>query len=155
MAPGALSSPKPSPRKATPSRVTTSVVTTVKNFLFNKSIKARPCRVVVRGYRHTYELDDGTVVHDLSCGAAVSSLGKVQERVFQAMIKQMRLGLSYVPSLAFDTKATLELAQFMITSTNGHMSKAIFYCSGIYTQSVHYLDPNLTSSQVLKHQKQH
>ncbi|CAO2652604.1 Nn.00g008870.m01.CDS01 [Neocucurbitaria sp. VM-36] len=130
MAPGALSSPKLSPRKAIPSRVSTSVVTTVKNFLFNKSIKVRSCRVVVRGYRHTYELDDGTLIYDLSCGAAVSSLGKVQERVIQAMIKQMRLGLSYVPSLAFDTKATLDLAQFMITSTNGHMSKAVFYCSG-------------------------
>ncbi|KAF1844368.1 aminotransferase, class III [Cucurbitaria berberidis CBS 394.84] len=129
MAPGALSTQSSKSRKSTPSRVS-AVATTIKNCLFNRSISVRPYRVVVRGYRHTYELGDGTKIDDVSCGACVSSLGRVQERVIQAMNKQMRLGLSYVPSLAFDTKAALDLAQFMITSTNGQMSKAIFYCSG-------------------------
>ncbi|KAJ4373362.1 hypothetical protein N0V83_003657 [Neocucurbitaria cava] len=144
MAPAALSSPNPSPRKVPPSRVT-SLVKTIKCFLFNKSVKVRKSRVVVGGYRHTYKLDDGTVVDDFSCGAAVSSIGKVQEPVIQVMKKQMRSGVVYVPSLAFDTKAALDLAQFMINSTNGHMSKAIFYCSGKNTQSSFKINPDKIS----------
>lgn len=130
MAPGALSPPKSSIRRSIPSGVT-AIPTTIRNsFLFNRSILLRPLRVVVRGRRHTYELEDGKKIEDFSCGAAVACLGRVQDHVIKVMMEQMELGLSYVPSLAFDTKATLDLAQFMIASTNGHMSKVIFYCSG-------------------------
>ena len=121
--------------------------------MFNRSVILRPSRVVVGGSHHTYVLQDGKKIDDFSGGAAVACLGRVQELVTKVVCKQMKLGLSYVPSLAFDTVATLDLAEFLIASTNGHMSKAIFYCSGNSTSNP-WGHGKLTFLQALKHQRQ-
>ncbi|KAF1833108.1 PLP-dependent transferase [Decorospora gaudefroyi] len=107
-----------------------TVKSTIRNCLFNKNISGRPLRVAIRGTRHSYEFNDGTVIYDASGGASVASLGRRQKRVEAGVMKQMQLGLSYVPSLAFDTPIVQNLAQCMIASTDGKMSKAIFFGSG-------------------------
>jgi adenosylmethionine-8-amino-7-oxononanoate aminotransferase len=98
--------------------------------LFNQNPSIRPPRVVDSEVRHTYKLQDGSSVHDFSSGAGVASLGRHQDRVEDAIVHQLRLGASYVPSLAFSTPIAEELARLMILSTGRKMNKAIFYCSG-------------------------
>jgi adenosylmethionine-8-amino-7-oxononanoate aminotransferase len=134
MAPGAIS-----PRRSSFSHFTSNpsgtISKAVKSCLFNKNTNTRPSRMVVGGLRHTYEFKDGTEIYDASSGAAVSSIGRRQERVEEAIMKQMRLGLSYVPALALDTDITMELAQRLISTTDGKMREAIFYCSGMQVSS--------------------
>jgi adenosylmethionine-8-amino-7-oxononanoate aminotransferase len=60
----------------------------------------------------------------------VSGIGHLSTRVEQVMIKTMKRGISYVTSMMFDTDVTENLARFLVTSTDGKMSKAVFYCSG-------------------------
>lgn len=75
-------------------------------------------------------LENGWDVLDASGGAAVTGIGHLSARVEQAMIKTLQSGLSYVSSLMFDTAITEKLARFLVTSTDGKMSKAVFYSSG-------------------------
>ena len=46
------------------------------------------------------------------------------------MIKTMTSGISYVTSMMFDTDVTENLARFLVNSTDGRMSKVVFYSSG-------------------------
>jgi adenosylmethionine-8-amino-7-oxononanoate aminotransferase len=119
-----------SPRRPTPHPVVKSFVTAVKSRLFNRSARSSPHRIV-SGSGNTILLGNGWKVLDASGGAAVSCIGRVNERVEKAMIKQMRLGLSYVSSMAFDTDVAEKLASFLTTSTNDEMSKVVFYSSGM------------------------
>jgi 4-aminobutyrate aminotransferase-like enzyme len=126
MAPGALHSPKNAVRRFVP---VLTKITGLTNSLLNRSINFTPLRVA-SGRGNYYVLDDGREIYDTSGGAAVSSIGKRNDRVENAMIDVIRRGLCYVPSLAFDTKVTADFAEFMLNSTGGEMEKAIFYCSG-------------------------
>ncbi|KAH7389912.1 pyridoxal phosphate-dependent transferase [Pyrenochaeta sp. MPI-SDFR-AT-0127] len=129
MAPGALFSARSSLQKLDPSPVPVETAINSQNYLFNRSAKHPPLRVV-RGFGNYYKLEDGSTVYDASCGAAVCGLGRYDVRVEEAMIEEMRLGLSYVPSLGFDTEISASLAQSLITSTDGELNKAVFYGSG-------------------------
>lgn len=60
----------------------------------------------------------------------MSCLGHHNARVKQAMIKALDNGTSYISSMMFDTDVTEEFARFLVNSTNGQMSKAVFYSSG-------------------------
>jgi adenosylmethionine-8-amino-7-oxononanoate aminotransferase len=106
----------------------------VKEYLFNKNKKSRPSRIVSRGHRHSFKLEDGTILYDASCGAAAANLGRYHPEVADVVNQCMALGISYVPSLALGTPIAENLARFMIESTNGKMSKAIFYSSGLKVQ---------------------
>lgn len=105
----------------------------MKRCLLNRSINVNPLRLA-RGVGNSWYLADGTEIYDASGGAAVASIGKRSKRVERATHKIEKLGLSYAPSLGFDTDITEELAAWMIRSTNGLMRKAVFYCSGTKTR---------------------
>lgn len=46
------------------------------------------------------------------------------------MMKVLDNGTPYISSMMFDTDVTEEFARFLVNSTNGMMSKAVFYSSG-------------------------
>lgn len=60
----------------------------------------------------------------------MTGIGHVNARVEQAMIQTIQSGLSYVSSMMFDTEITENFARFLIDTTDGKMSKAVFYSSG-------------------------
>ncbi|KAF1914643.1 pyridoxal phosphate-dependent transferase [Ampelomyces quisqualis] len=129
MAPGALYSQEDSLRRSASSPTPAGALTIIKRCLLNRSINVNPLRLA-RGVGNSWYLADGTEIYDASGGAAVASIGKRNKRVERATHRIEKLGLSYAPSLGFDTDITEELATWMIRSTAGLMSKAVFYCSG-------------------------
>lgn len=60
----------------------------------------------------------------------MTGIGHLNVRVEQTMIKTIQSGLSYVSSMMFDTDITESFARFLVTSTDGKMSKVVFYSSG-------------------------
>jgi hypothetical protein len=143
MAPGILSSSRSSSRRFSLSPIRTKVATIVKNCLLNRSVNVTPLRASA-GIGNEYILEDGTRIYDASGGAAVANIGKKSPRVMRAMKDIHDQGLAYVSSFAFDTKVTAELANWMITSTENKMSKAVFYCSGMVKLVVFFHAASLT-----------
>jgi adenosylmethionine-8-amino-7-oxononanoate aminotransferase len=129
MVPGIRSDSRTNFQQMALSPVRSKAVTVIKNCLLNRSINITPLRVK-GGVGNSYILEDGTEIYDASGGAAVSNIGRRSKRVETAMHKISKQGLSYIPSLGFDTNVTADLAYFMISSTNGRMRKAVFYSSG-------------------------
>ena len=119
-----------SSRRSAPYPVVKRFVAATKSRLFNRSSRSSPHRMVA-GSGNTIFLSNGWKILDASGGAAVSCIGRTNERVEKAMIKQMRLGLSYVSSMAFDTDVAEKLASLLTSSTNDEMSKVVFYSSGM------------------------
>ncbi|KAL1842607.1 hypothetical protein VTJ49DRAFT_4655 [Mycothermus thermophilus] len=74
-------------------------------------------------------LDDGRKIFDASGGAAVGCLGWGNERVAQAVMKQM-LAMPYCATIYYTTKVQEELCRFLVDSTNGKMSRAYIVNSG-------------------------
>ncbi|OGE52513.1 hypothetical protein PENARI_c010G03396 [Penicillium arizonense] len=74
-------------------------------------------------------LEDGTKFLDSTCGAAVSCLGHGHEGVTQAIKDQMDQ-LSYCHSAFFGTEVAEELAQLLVDSTGGKLSKLFVVSSG-------------------------
>ncbi|KAJ5114299.1 hypothetical protein NUU61_000058 [Penicillium alfredii] len=74
-------------------------------------------------------LEDGTKFLDSTGGAAVSCLGHSHEQVNQA-IKDQVDQISYCHSAFFGTQAAEDLAQFLVDSTGGKMSKLYVVSSG-------------------------
>jgi hypothetical protein len=138
MAPGLLSDPMTSVRRSSHSVQRSKIATTIKNCLLNRSVNHTPLRVS-RGVRNSYVLEDGTEIYDAAGGAAVACIGKRNKRVEKAMGKVQKSGLSYIPSLSFDTMITANLADWMIRSTDGKMRKAVLYGSGTKDQHAHML----------------
>ena len=112
-----------------PFAATSHLAQSVQNCIFNLSVKFPPL-LAVRGVGNEYILTDGRHIYDASGGAAVSCIGRYDKRVEVAWVKQFRLGLSYAPFLSLFTQATQNLARFLIESTNGMMSEAVFYGPG-------------------------
>lgn len=98
-------------------------------YLFNRSVRSAPLRIK-RASAQTLHLENGWNVLDASGGAAVTGIGHLNTRVEQAMIKTIQSGLSYVSSMMFDTDITETFARFLINTTDGKMSKVVFYSSG-------------------------
>lgn len=60
----------------------------------------------------------------------MTGIGHLSTRVEKVMIKTLERGIAYVTSMMFDTDVTENLARFLVASTDGKMSQAVFYCSG-------------------------
>ncbi|KAF2827987.1 aminotransferase, class III [Ophiobolus disseminans] len=90
----------------------------------------RPLFKVERGEGNEYVLEDGTCVYDAAGGAAVSCIGRADKRVEKAMVKQFRKGISYLPSLSFYAQVSVDLANWLVDSTDGKMAQVMFYGSG-------------------------
>ena len=74
-------------------------------------------------------LDDGRRILDAVGGAAVTCLGHCDDRVIQAVMKQMN-EVAYCATIYFTTTSFEELCQVLIDSTNGHMARAYIVNSG-------------------------
>lgn len=75
-------------------------------------------------------LEDGTKFLDSTGGAAVSCLGHGHEKVKQAIIDQTNT-ISYCHTAFFGTGVSEELAQFLVDSTGGKLSKVYMISSGM------------------------
>ncbi|KAF1364472.1 aminotransferase, class III [Lizonia empirigonia] len=100
-----------------------------RSYLFNRSVRSTPYRIK-RASAQTLCFENGWNVLDASGGAAVTGIGHLSTRVEQVMMKTLKRGIAYVSSTMFDTDVSEELARFLVASTDGKMSKAVFYCSG-------------------------
>ncbi|KAK7525811.1 pyridoxal phosphate-dependent transferase [Phyllosticta citriasiana] len=74
-------------------------------------------------------LESGEQVLDATAGAAVACLGHGNERVRDAVMRQMDQ-ISYCHSFMFGTQSGEELGKLVIDGTGGRMSKAVFVSSG-------------------------
>lgn len=77
-------------------------------------------------YLHT---QDGREILDATSGAAVACLGYGNHEVQTAVAKQM-MDLSYCHPGFYKTEVAENLADFLVASTNGLMSKAVLCGSG-------------------------
>ncbi|GMF74678.1 unnamed protein product [Aspergillus oryzae] len=75
-------------------------------------------------------LEDGTKFLDSTGGAAVSCLGHGHEKVKQAIIDQTNT-ISYCHTAFFGTGVSEELAQFLVDSTGGKLSKVYMISSAV------------------------
>ena len=126
MSPSAIR--KPQRVMARRSSKTTAAAT--RSYVFHRSVRSSPYRVK-RASAQVLHLENGWDVLDASGGAAVTGIGHLSTRVEQAMVKTIRRGIAYAASTMFTTDVTEDLARFLINSTDGKMSKAGFYASGM------------------------
>lgn len=125
MAPSAIRKPQ----RVMTCRNSRPAVAATKAYLFNRSVRSTPYRIK-RASAQTLHFENGWNVLDASGGAAVTGIGHLSTRVEQAMVKTLKRGIAYVTSMMFDTDVTEDFARFLVNSTDGKMSKAVFYCSG-------------------------
>ncbi|KKK12583.1 hypothetical protein P175DRAFT_0499335 [Aspergillus ochraceoroseus IBT 24754] len=74
-------------------------------------------------------LEDGTKLLDSTGGAAVSCLGHGHDKVKQAIVDQTNQ-ISYCHTAFFGTEVSEELANFLVDSTGGKLSKLYVVSSG-------------------------
>jgi adenosylmethionine-8-amino-7-oxononanoate aminotransferase len=74
-------------------------------------------------------LDDGRAILDASGRAAVSCLGHGDERVVDAVARQMRQ-VAYCSSFSYTTPALEQLCELLVASTGGRLSRACIVSSG-------------------------
>lgn len=76
-------------------------------------------------------LEDGQKFLDSTGGAAVSCLGHGNEEAIKAVIEQANK-LAYCHSAFFGTQAAEDLANFLVDSTGGKLTKLFVVSSGMY-----------------------
>lgn len=97
------------------------------------TLKPAPLNVVA-AKGTTVAFSNGKKIEDTTCGAAVACIGYDNERVKNAMIKQIN-NFSYSNSLLHGHQIADELAAELIRGTNGEMSKVHLMCSGMLSHS--------------------
>ena len=96
--------------------------------VLHRSLKQIPHKVVAsRGLYLT--LSNGQRILDATGGAAVSCLGHGNERVLEAIRRQMDV-VSYCHSLFFSTQVAEDLATELCAGTGGEMTKVFIVSSG-------------------------
>ncbi|KAF9881403.1 hypothetical protein CkaCkLH20_01553 [Colletotrichum karsti] len=99
-----------------------------KSAVLHRDLKSYFIRTV-GGEGNCYVVEGGRRIFDASGGAAVACLGHGDERVKEAMIRQLS-SVAYSPSTFFTTPVCEQLCQFLVNSTDGHMSRAYLVSSG-------------------------
>lgn len=99
-----------------------------KSAVLHRSLHHDPLRVV-RAEGNYLTLSNGQRILDATGGAAVSCLGHGNARVKKAIADQMDT-VSYCHSLFFSTSAAENLANELVASTNGEMSRVFVVSSG-------------------------
>lgn len=99
-----------------------------KTSVLHRSLHSEPMKVV-RAEGLYVELQHGQKILDSTGGAAVACLGHGNSRVNAAMQKQMS-AFSYSHTLLFTSSVAEELANLLVDSTDGQMSKAFIVSSG-------------------------
>lgn len=96
--------------------------------VLHRSIHKQPKKVVhASGNYVTFE--DGQELLDATGGAAVACIGHSDPRVRDAMIAQMNR-VSYCNSMFFSSASGEDIAEILVDSTGGKMSKALILSSG-------------------------
>ncbi|KAF7562286.1 hypothetical protein G7046_g1878 [Stylonectria norvegica] len=99
------------------------------NSLLYKNFTTHPAALVESGTGIYLNTSDGRKILDATSGAAVACLGYDNQEVQKAMIQQMT-SISYCHPGFYKTRSAEELADLLVESTNGHMSKAVLCGSG-------------------------
>ncbi|KAH7159497.1 pyridoxal phosphate-dependent transferase [Dactylonectria estremocensis] len=100
-----------------------------QNSLLYKNFDRHPAALVKSGTGIYLNIDDGRQILDATSGAAVACLGYDNQEVQKAMAQQM-MNVSYCHPGFYKTKSAEGLADFLVESTCGLMSKAILCGSG-------------------------
>ncbi|KAK0645574.1 exocyst complex protein exo70 [Cercophora newfieldiana] len=74
-------------------------------------------------------LEDGRKIFDGSGGAAVGCIGWGNQRVAEAVTRQI-LDVPYCPTIFYTTKAQEDLCRTLVETSNGHMARAYIVNSG-------------------------
>lgn len=85
---------------------------------------------VLRAKGNYLFLQDGRTVFDASGGAAVVCIGHGNQRVHDALIRQIQ-DVSYIASIFFTSDAGEALGRELVAGTSGRMSKAYIVNSGM------------------------
>ncbi|PSS18609.1 hypothetical protein M430DRAFT_28030 [Amorphotheca resinae ATCC 22711] len=86
--------------------------------------------VVVSGKGNHLFTKDGRTIFDTTSGAAVSCLGHGNERVINAVHKQMTTGIPYLASSYWGSEIVDDLCKELINGTDGKMAKVYLTGSG-------------------------
>ncbi|KAI0127722.1 pyridoxal phosphate-dependent transferase [Xylariales sp. AK1849] len=86
-------------------------------------------QLAVGGLGIYVHLADGRKILDACGGAAVSCLGHGFREIIDAMVAQANV-ISYVPWGFFENRSKLELANWLLQTSNGHFQKTYITCSG-------------------------
>ncbi|KAB8235294.1 hypothetical protein ETB97_004609 [Aspergillus alliaceus] len=76
-----------------------------------------------------FTLENGQKVLDATCGAAVSAIGHGNQRVKDAIVRQLN-EVTYCHPGYFGNKPSLELADLLVKTTNGRLARACLLGSG-------------------------
>jgi len=99
--------------------------------LLYKDFHRNPALIVKSGNGIYLNVDDGRQILDATSGAAVACLGYSNREVQKAMTLQME-SLSYCHPGFYKTEVAEDLAEFLVASTHGLMTKAALVGSGKY-----------------------
>lgn len=97
-----------------------------------KTITSKPTELTVESANGIYlTLTNGQQILDATCGAAVSAIGHWNGRVKAAVMAQMDR-VSYCHPGFSQNGPALELANFLVQSTGGRLSRASIFGSGLF-----------------------
>lgn len=88
-------------------------------------------------------LEDGQKFLDSTGGAAVSCLGHGNEEVTKAVIEQANK-LAYCHSAFFGTQVSEDLANLLVESTGGKLTKVFIASSGMFSLSFYFVHSDMT-----------
>ncbi|KAK1758189.1 pyridoxal phosphate-dependent transferase [Echria macrotheca] len=100
-----------------------------KNSLLYKNFHKHPAALVESASGIYLRTSDGRNILDATSGAAVACLGYDNQQVQQAVIDQLR-SVPYCHPGFYKTQSAEALADFLVESTSGFMSKAVLCGSG-------------------------
>lgn len=98
--------------------------------LFYQSAHTTSTPTVVSASGLYFTLENGQKILDSTCGAAVSAIGHGNSRVNDAIVEQLGK-FTYAHPGYFQNTPALELADFLVQSTGGKMSRACLLGSGM------------------------
>jgi len=105
-------------------------ITPQPSALLYKDFHRNPALVIESGTGIYLNVDDGRKILDATSGAAVACLGYSNRQVQKAMIAQME-SLSYCHPGFYKSLVAEDLADYLVASTNGLMTKASLTGSGM------------------------
>lgn len=111
----------------------------LRSSLLYKNFHRNPALVIKSAKGIYLNTQDGRQILDATSGAAVACLGYGNREVQDAMNVQMET-ISYCHPGFYKTEVAENLADFLVDSTCGHMSKAILCGSGKSLQYRSYIE---------------
>jgi adenosylmethionine-8-amino-7-oxononanoate aminotransferase len=106
-----------------------SIADTPNGFQMERHMK-RAFPVVIGGKGNYLHLSDGRKILDATSGAAVSCLGHGDQRVIEAITRQLSSGTPYLCSSYWSSDVAQELCKELIDGTDQKMSRVYLSGSG-------------------------